>query len=351
MDALRKLGLPTPAIEIVKDSDNLTDTLKRLHETAPHIEQDEEERKEAEAMLRRLTDYFLRDDQSIAKVCKYIEKDVDSRSTEIVKDALRMLFAPYKETSEAECKAIATAKAVVVTLQDVTEAEIDDIHTLIVSCFDDPSNGTKAVEVFDLCKNIHMPDCRYHYKIIHDGTVKGVVQLEYIGRESMLIKNIAVKDPMLHRAIFRALQQQHPEAPFWHIRQSETDYELRRKHFWEDNHFVFYTGHIYQNYSNWFIITDYTPASEHIIEHCSMEGLIYRSVGIPQTDIYDVNMRGSRISFVDLLDSIIFDAAMDRTRFVDCNLSNVRIEHCNISGLTIDGIDVEEALKAYKKGQ
>lgn len=95
------------------------------------------------------------------------------------------------------------------------------------------------------------------------------------------------------------------------------------------------------------------------------------SLTAPQVKVADANIRSlsvsnaamqeSKFQNVNLSDSLLADSTVQHatfwftdlsgTLFRTANLSNVKLENCDISGMTIDGIPVDELIKAYKEGE
>ena len=219
-----------------------------------------------------------------------------------------------------------------------------------------------------------MTDCLFNYKVIRDNVLVGAVQLEYMGRDCMCIKYITTIDPEIHIPLYQQLRIKHPESIIWSIRNRpnepvnpEFDFEEKRQRFWEDNSFEFHTGHGHFNYSNWRLIKQYIPSTQNLIQHCTLDKLTYRAVGIPDTDIYDANLSKCRITDTNFCDSIIYDTGLNRIQIIasgindgkffyvdfegsvikNSSLVNVSIENCDIKDFTIDGINVKEALYYY----
>lgn len=79
------------------------------------------------------------------------------------------------------------------------------------------------------------------------------------------------------------------------------------------------------------------------IEGAQLGGAFIHNIGMPPKDhpMYDPNakMRPVRFEHCELAGS----------SFQDCDLSGVAFTKCNFKGATIDGVSVEELLKAYGK--
>jgi uncharacterized protein YjbI with pentapeptide repeats len=83
--------------------------------------------------------------------------------------------------------------------------------------------------------------------------------------------------------------------------------------------------------------------SDMEIEGAQMGGAYIHNVGMPPKGHPQYNATAQ-------MRPILFeDCMLTGTEFRDCNLSSVVIKDCTIKGMTIDGIDVEEAIEAFKK--
>ena len=101
----------------------------------------------------------------------------------------------------------------------------------------------------------------------------------------------------------------------------------------------------------------------------SMDDVSFRFFGADRLDWYDGKMTNWRITDCNFGDVLVYDSWMGNSKFIDTCLDNsnfiqaclarsvfmggsfadCKIENCDISGMTIDGIDVKEALEFYKK--
>jgi uncharacterized protein YjbI with pentapeptide repeats len=83
--------------------------------------------------------------------------------------------------------------------------------------------------------------------------------------------------------------------------------------------------------------------SDPEIEDAQLGGAYFHNIGIPPKghQLYDptVKQRPVRFEDCDLTGSTI----------TNCNLGDISIEDCNLAGMKINGILVEDLLRAYKK--
>jgi uncharacterized protein YjbI with pentapeptide repeats len=64
----------------------------------------------------------------------------------------------------------------------------------------------------------------------------------------------------------------------------------------------------------------------------------------------NVNMSGSKFTDVNLAGSMFKDVNLKDTIIEDADLTGVRIGNVNLKGATLDGILIEDLLKAYNQG-
>ncbi len=79
------------------------------------------------------------------------------------------------------------------------------------------------------------------------------------------------------------------------------------------------------------------------IEQAQLGGAYIHNIGLPPQGHpdYDPNARQRPLKFEDCY--------LAGTQITNCNLSEVLIDDCNTSGMRINGVLVDEMLKAYKK--
>jgi uncharacterized protein YjbI with pentapeptide repeats len=89
-------------------------------------------------------------------------------------------------------------------------------------------------------------------------------------------------------------------------------------------------------------ITD-ANLSDLEIENAQLGGAHIHNVGIPPKGhpYYDPNAKQRPLKFED--------CELTGSTITNCNLAEVSIANCNLKGMKINGIPVEDLLKAYKK--
>jgi len=89
------------------------------------------------------------------------------------------------------------------------------------------------------------------------------------------------------------------------------------------------------------------------IEGAQIGGSYIHNIGMPPKGhpMYDPAAKMRPVKFEDcaLAGSSFQNCNMSGVTATDCNLSGVALTDCNITGMTIEGIPVEEMLKAYRK--
>jgi len=225
-----------------------------------------------------------------------------------------------------------------------------------------------------------MPDCRWFYKIMQDDECVGALYLVYVGMEAMLIRCIAYTEPDNNLYIFELLKQLYPEIMCWNIYYPNDsnegfynfDFAEKKRQFGDDNGFAFYTGARWDRY-----IKTVKPHDEiynsskyrFALLDGSMDGVSFRFFGVDHLDFYDGKMTNWRVTDCDFGNALIYDTYMGNSKFYDSTLTNIEfrhnclddskfsnnsfkncaIENCDLTDMTIDGINVEEALKLYKE--
>ena len=78
------------------------------------------------------------------------------------------------------------------------------------------------------------------------------------------------------------------------------------------------------------------------------ERLIVENADLARSQFTDVNLHQASFTDVDLGESVLNDVNLSQSKIANVNLSNVEIHDCNTEGMKIEGILVEDLLKAYK---
>jgi len=160
--------------------------------------------------------------------------------------------------------------------------------------------------------------------------------------------------------------------PFNGIEDFNYDWEGKKQQFWEDNEFIFYTDARYNQFIKMLKPHDEVYNSSRYrfaLLDGSMNNVSFRFFGMTGLDFYDGAMPNARFTDVYLADALIYDTGMERNRFYkvfmeDCDFRYTTLERsrfsnsnfvdceltgCDIKGMTIDGINVEDVLRAYNK--
>ena len=264
----------------------------------------------------------------------------------------------------------------------MTEKDIPDVTEVIKRCYSQVNEMDKLLYFWDF-RGFHMPDCRWFYKIMQDDQCIGAVNLAYVGMEAMLIRCLAYLEPDNNVYIFDLLKSLYPQIECWMIRNATDnkerraiddfnfDWEGKKQRFWEDDGFTFYTAARYNQY-----IWMSKPHDEvynsgryrFALLDGSLDGVSFRFFGAANLDWYDGAMVGWRVTDCNFSEALIYDTWMGKCKFYDSGLEDSEfrytgfdrssfmggsfkdcvISDCNIHGMTIDGLNVEDALKAYK---
>jgi hypothetical protein len=208
-----------------------------------------------------------------------------------------------------------------------------------------------------------------------------VINLLFVGMEAMLIRCLAYDDPDNNVYLFELLKQKHPDILCWNIyfpNEDENthehfcfDFENKKRQFADDNGFIFYTDARWNRH-----IKMLKPHDEVYNSSCyrfalldgSMDGVSFRFFGTDKIDWYDGKMTNWRITDCDFGSTLVYDSWMGNSKFIDTSIDDsdfryvgfsrsifsggcfvdCKIENCDISGMTIDGINVKEAVEYYQ---
>ena len=332
-------------------------------------------------ILRQLLN-MLKDRQDMDSVYKYLDTNHSTESEELKAALKTVLSEPIKEIAiEALPEPIIDMTGIDLSLELLTEKDIPELTEIIKRCYPNTEDINKVVLYWDF-NGFNMPDCRWFYKIMQDGQCVGSVNLVYIGMEAMLIRCLAYIEPDNNIYIFELLKRLYPSIMCWNIYYPSDhennkehfcfDFEGKKRQFGDDNGFTFYTGARWDRY-----IKTMKPHDEiynsskyrFALLDGSMDGVSFRFFGTDKMDWYDGKMTNWRVTDCDFGNALIYDSYMGNSKFIDStmtncdfrynnfensnftggNLKNCKISECDISGMTIDGINVEEALELYKK--
>lgn len=380
---LRKLRLSIPSIQEIFTSDDLS---KIITVFVSHLEESKQETTQLNALgivLQQLI-HMLKDRQSIETVYDYLDAN-HACETEELKDALRtVLTEPIQEIAAQKAESpVIDMTGVDLSLEPMEEKDIEEVTTVIKRCYENTKEIDKLLDYFNIRQQLSMPGCTCYYKIMSNNTCIGAVDLAYVGMEAMLIRCFACLDPGLNVYLFELMKNQYPQVLCWMIRNAPEgepfhgmenfnyDWEGKKQQFWEDNGFTFYTDARYNQFIKMLKPHDVVYNSSRYrfaLLDGSMNNVSFRFFGMTGLDFYDGAMPQARFTDVYFADACIYDTGMERSKFYstfmeDCdfrystlersrfnhtNLKNCRLTQCDIEGMTIDGINVEEALNAYK---
>jgi DNA-binding transcriptional MerR regulator len=367
---LRKLRLPIPSIQEIFTSNELS---KVISVFTNHLDESKKEKEQLDALgvvLQQLI-AMLKDRQNIESIYNYLDATHSTESGELKAALQTVLAGPAGEIklTEPEQPAI-DLTAVDLWLETMTKDDISDVTEVVRRCYPNTEDIDQLLSFFDFERQLNMPDCACYYKIMQSGGCVGVVNLAYTGMESMLIRNVAYTEPDNNIYIFELLKQKHPDILCWMMfdagetanEYSYPDCEMKKRQFWEDNGFRFYTDanrrdqyvkmlkphdEVYNSSRYRFAILD-----------GSMDKVSFRMCALSGIDLYDNWMGGWRITDSAFVNAVIYNSGMEGSRFFRttmtdcdfryCNFENSAITNSTIKGLTIDGINVEKALEFYK---
>ncbi len=267
------------------------------------------------------------------------------------------------------------------TLKCITEADIDVVHAVICQCYPDVEDKQTLLDSFNLRNGLPLQNCIWCYKIMQGDSCVGALTLVYLGKEAMLIQNLAMTETGHNTEIFALLTQKHPEVMCWNILFSNQepgqieaiteDFGGCRKQFCEDNGFVFYTPSRGDHYIKLMKPHDEiykTDRYRFALLDGSMDGIGFRFFGIDGLDFYDGKLTNCRLTDVNASQMTVYDTDMsharyfyvwmesgefrhigfDNSKIADSSFKNVALTDCDLEGMTIDGIPVKEALELYK---
>ena len=377
---LRKLRLSIPSIQEIFASSELSKVISIF---TSHLDESKKEKEQLNALgivLQQLIN-MLKDKQNIESVYNYLDT-THSTESEVLKSALQTVFAePIKAIAvEMPPEPIVDMTGSNLSLEPMTTADIGEVTEVVKHCYMNTAEIDELLSYFGFESQLDMPDCTRYYKIMQDGECIGTVNLAYSGRESMIIRNIAYKEPDINVYVFELLKQKHPDILCWMVfltsgndnRYCYHDCEMKKQQFFEDNGFTFYTN---ANDRNQYIKM-VKPHDEvynssryrFAILDGSMNDLCHRFSTYSSWDFYDGMLYKCRFTDVYFADALIYATGMERSRFYssymgDCdfrytnlerskfssvNFKDCELANCDLTGMTIDDINVEEALECYK---
>ena len=379
---LRKLRLSIPSIQEIYFSDELSKLIAVFSEHLDATVKEAEQLNALSIILQQLLN-ILKDKQDINCVYNYLNT-MHSTESDQLKEALKtVLTGSVREIAiESPPEPVVDMTDVDLTLESMTAEDIHAVTEVIKQCYAETEDTDKLINAFEFEHQLEIPDCAWCYKIMQNAECVGTVTLSYVGMEAMLIRSLAYMDPDNNVYIFELLKKKHPDILCWNIlfpnedqRQISLitdDYEGKRKQFRDDNNFKFYTAAGGDHYIKLMRPHDEIYNSSRYrfaLLDGSMDGVAFRFFGANKLDFYDGRLTQCRITDVNFCEAFIYDTWMDKTRVYDTQIAdsafryvifdqsefsgssfrNCVLKNCDLTGMTIDGIDVEEALAFYEK--
>lgn len=381
---LRKLRLSIPSIHAIFTSEEMSKAIEVFSE---HLNETKKEKEQLDALSRVLRQMInmLQDRQEMTSVYSFLDAN-HSTETEELKSALQTVFTEEKPIHMPNPpEPVVDMTDIDLTLEPLVEADLADVADAIRRCYVKTDNVEKIIEDFHFHQNLQLKDCAWCYKIMLDGQLVGAVSLVYVGKEAMLIQEIAYDEPDNNIYIFQRLQELHPQVMCWNIFFTdetqdkkdqiyyiEDDYAGKRARFRDDNGFTFYTNSRGLHYIKMMKPHDELYNSSRYrfaLLDGSMDGVAFRFFGAENLDFYDGVLTGFRLTDVNFQHAFIFDTNMNHARiygtcvcdsefrfggfegshFQRWSFANCICSECDFTGMKVDGIDVAEAIAFYKK--
>lgn len=377
---LRKLRLSIPSIQEIFSSDELSKVITvftdHLYETKKEIEQ----LNALGTVLRQLLN-MLKDKQDMDSIYQYLDTTHSTESEELKAALKTVMSEPVKISIETPSEPIVDMTGIDLSLELFEKQDIPELIEIIKCCYNNTEDTEKLLFYWDF-NGFDMPDCRWFYKIMQGGECIGAVNLAFVGMEAMLIRCLAYGDADNNVYLFELLKQKHPDILCWNIyfpNEDENntehfcfDFENKKRQFADDNGFSFYTNARWNRYIKMLKPHDEVYNSSRYrfgLLDGSMDDVSFRFFGADRLDWYDGKMTNWRITDCNFGAALVYDSWMGNSKFIDTCLddsnfihaclarsvfmggsfADCKIENCDISGMTIDGIDVKEALEFYKK--
>ena len=82
--------------------------------------------------------------------------------------------------------------------------------------------------------------------------------------------------------------------------------------------------------------------------HCGMEKTVLTDIKMAEAKLYDIDLDGGDLSGVNMVNARLQCSNLFGTSIKNCCFENAALENCDISGMTIDVVNVAEAIAAYK---
>lgn len=378
---LRKLRLSIPSIQTIFTSNELSKVIAVFSE---HLDETKKEKEQLNALglvLNQLLN-MLKDRQDMDCIYHYLDT-VQTIETEELKAALKTVFSnPVQEIIlQEQPEPVVDMEKMDLSLELMTENEIPEVTEVVKRCYANTEDVDKLLNFYNFKRDLQMSGCRWWYKLMQKDVCIGVVNLAYTGRNSMAIRNLAYIDPDHNIYIFELLKQRYPDVLCWMMFEAEEeneycypDREMKKTQFREDNGFRYLTSanrrdqyeYLTKPFDQIYNGSKYRFALG-LDETGDLSDLSWLRCSMANADWYDNYMGNWRITdsymgnglFYDnyLGEGKYFDNVMHHSEFCysnlensifeNSNLKNCKIENCDLAGMTINGIDVQEALKFY----
>lgn len=378
---LRKLRLSITSIQEIFTSNELAKIILVFTE---HLDESKKGKEQLSALGVVLTQLInmLKDKQNIENVYNYLDTKHSTESEELKAALKTVLSEPVMEIAiEAQPEPVVDMMDVDLSLEHMTKEDIGTVTEAIKKCYAGTKEMDKLFFYFNFENQLNMPDCTLYYKIIYNGECVGAVNLVYVGMEAMLIRCIAYGDPDNNIYLFELLKQKYPDILCWNIYFPNVaenkedfcyDWEGKKRQFAEDNGFTFYTDARWNRFIKMLKPHDEVYNSSRYrfaLLDGSMDGVSFRFFELDRLDFYDGKMTNWRINDCDFAEALIYNSWMGKSRFYESALNgsdfryttfddstfysgsfrNCQLTNCDIGGMTINGINVEEAINAFKK--
>ena len=379
---LRQLRLSIPSIQEIFNTNELSNMIAVFTNHLDETKKETERLNALSIVLQQLLN-MLKDKQDINSIYNYLDTTHSTESDQLKAALKTVLKEPTHEIIiETPSEPILDMTNIDLSLEIMTEDDIDLIIEVIRRCYSKTENINTLLESFAFKHQIQISDCAWCYKIMQNAECIGAITLSYVGMEAMLIQNVAYMDPDNNIYIFELLKKKHPDVLCWNILfpnedQSQIslitdDYEEKRKQFRDDNGFTFYTAARGDRYIKLMKPHDEIYNSSRYrfaLLDGSMDGVSFRFFGANKLDFYDGVLTQCRITDVNFCEAIIYDTWMDKTRIYDTQIADSEFRYvgfdrsrfsnssfrdctftdCDLNGMTIDGICVEKALEFFKQ--
>ena len=100
-------------------------------------------------------------------------------------------------------------------------------------------------------------------------------------------------------------------------------------------------------------------SGKHLSQHTQLTGSCFNDVclsdahfddvSLANAQFHDVNMNKAMFSYVNFASVLVADSQFKSSTFIKCDLCDIQLIDCTITGMKINGIDVEEMIKAYNE--